>query len=184
MKRVLMILIWTVGVYYAGGIVLSSICGIVGGIASVVCHQLHYDMGGYIRTHHSSLLWVGSVFRICCLLLAAAAFILAWRGRLPGTKTGHEPLAQPRVNQSGPFMRVMFMIVWAVAFFVGTLVIGSILLPAISKLEGWGFPPPLKVGIVWAVICFGSPLVALSLGSRGLLPGTKKPSRNRQTNHA
>jgi hypothetical protein len=70
--------------------------------------------------------------------------------------------------------RAMFIILWAVVFFVATLIVGTIFLPIISKLEGWSFPPPMAVGMVWAMICFGSPLVGLSLGSRGILPGTKK----------
>ena len=71
--------------------------------------------------------------------------------------------------------RVMFIILWAVAFFVAITIVGSICLPTLCKIEGWNYPMvPMGVGMVWAVISIGSPLVALSLGSRGILPGTKK----------
>jgi hypothetical protein len=73
--------------------------------------------------------------------------------------------------------RAMFIILWAVVFFVATLILGSICLPILSRLEGWSYPPPMQVGEIWAVICFGSPLVGLSLGSRGILPGTKKNNK-------
>ena len=74
--------------------------------------------------------------------------------------------------------RVMFIILWAVVFFVATMIVGSICLPILSKLEGWSYPPPMRVGEIWAVISIGSPLVGLSLGSRGILPGTKKSASN------
>jgi len=67
----------------------------------------------------------------------------------------------------------MVIILWAVVFFVGTFIIGAICFPIINYFEGWRFPP-LSVAGIWDVILFGSPLVALSLGSRGILPGTKK----------
>ena len=71
--------------------------------------------------------------------------------------------------------RVMFMLLWAVVFFIAITIVGSICLPILCKIEGWNFPMiPMGVGMVWAVISIGSPLVALSLGSRGILPGTKK----------
>jgi hypothetical protein len=71
--------------------------------------------------------------------------------------------------------RVMFMLLWAVVFFVATLIIGSICLPILCKIEGWNYPRvPMGVGMVLAMISIGSPLVALSLGSRGILPCTKK----------
>ena len=71
--------------------------------------------------------------------------------------------------------RIMFIILWAVAFFVAVTIIGSMCLPILCKIEGWNYPiMPMGVGMVWAVIAFGSPLVGLSLGSRGILPGTKK----------
>ena len=71
--------------------------------------------------------------------------------------------------------RIMFIILWAVAFFISITIIGSICLPILCKIEGWNYPiMPMGVGMVWAVIAFGSPLVGLSLGSRGILPGTKK----------
>jgi uncharacterized membrane protein SpoIIM required for sporulation len=75
--------------------------------------------------------------------------------------------------------RAMFIILWAVVFFVVTLILGSICLPILCKLEGWKFPVmPLGVTEIWAVISIGSPLVGLSLGSRGLLPGTKKNKKS------
>ena len=74
----------------------------------------------------------------------------------------------------------MFIILWAVAFFVATMIVGSIVLPVLCKIEGWNFPVvPMGVGMVWAVISIGSPLVALSLGSRGILPGTKKQNKDK-----
>jgi hypothetical protein len=74
--------------------------------------------------------------------------------------------------------RAMFIILWAVIFFVVTLIVGSICLPILCRLEGWSYPiMPLRVMEVWSLISIGSPLVGLSLGSRGLLPGTKKNTR-------
>jgi hypothetical protein len=71
--------------------------------------------------------------------------------------------------------RAMFIILWAVFFFIGIMIVGSICLPLLCKIEGSNYPiMPMGVGMVWAVICIGSPLVGLSLGSRGILPGTKK----------
>jgi hypothetical protein len=68
----------------------------------------------------------------------------------------------------------MFVILWAVGFFVATLIVGTICLEVIGRFEGWDSLLPLRVAGIWAVILFGSPLVGLSLGSRGMLPGTKK----------
>jgi hypothetical protein len=59
----------------------------------------------------------------------------------------------------------MFIILWALGFWFVTSIIGTMCL---SK------SPPLLVGEIWAVIFFGSPLLGLILGARGILPGTKK----------
>lgn len=73
----------------------------------------------------------------------------------------------------------MFIILWAFIFFVVTIIIGSICLPILCKLEGWNYPiMPLRVTEIWSVIAIGSPLVGLSLGSRGMLPGTKKDKKS------
>jgi hypothetical protein len=71
--------------------------------------------------------------------------------------------------------RVMFIILWAVAFFVAITIVGSIVLPVLCKAKGWNYPMlPMSVSMVWSVISIIAPLIALSLGLRGILPGTKK----------
>jgi hypothetical protein len=71
--------------------------------------------------------------------------------------------------------RVTFIILWAVAFFIAITIVGSIVLPVLCKAEGWNYPMmPMSVSMVWSVISIIAPLVALGLGSRGVLPGTKK----------
>jgi hypothetical protein len=86
MKRVLMILAWTTGAFFGSGLVLAMIVGFCGGITFGVCYQLHYDVHGYLTAHHSSLVLFGVIFRILCALIAVTVFILALRGRLPGTR--------------------------------------------------------------------------------------------------
>lgn len=76
--------------------------------------------------------------------------------------------------------RAIFIILWAVIFFVATMILGSIFLPILCRIEGWNFPiMPLRVTEIWAVISAASPLLGLSLGSRGILPGTKKQSKDK-----
>jgi len=77
--------------------------------------------------------------------------------------------------------RAMFIILWAVIFCVVAFIVGSICLSILSRIEGWSFPPPLFVGEIFTMICFGSPLIGLSLGSRGILPGTKKDKSKDKT---
>ncbi len=93
MKRVLMILAWTAGAYFGCGIVLATIWGGLAGITFAVCYQLHYDAHGYLTAHHATLVLVGIIFRIFCVLVAVTAFILALRGRLPGTRIRHDSSA-------------------------------------------------------------------------------------------
>ena len=86
MKRTLIILAWTVGAYFASGIVLAILWGIVGGIAVGISILLHYDIHSWFVAHHSWSAIAGIIFRILCALAAVVAFVLALRGRLPGTK--------------------------------------------------------------------------------------------------
>jgi hypothetical protein len=86
MKRVLIILGWTAGAYFGGGIVLAVIWGLLIGIASFVSFELHYDLHSYLAAHLPSVELFRIIFRAMCALIAVAAFILASRGRLPGTR--------------------------------------------------------------------------------------------------
>lgn len=197
-----MILAWTAGAYFGSGIVLAMITGILFAIMGVIFDKLHYDIHSYLPAHHPSFVILFRViFRAICVLIAVATFILALRGRLPGTKIREESrhqtsaLGQMPPQSTGdqapeshtvfrPGMelmkRAMFTILWAVVFFFAAMVVGSICLPILCKIEGWNFPfVPMGVGMVWALIATGSPLVALSLGSRGILPGTKKKSKDK-----
>ena len=86
MKRLLMIFVWTVGVYFGSELILAIVIGLLLGTVSVICYDFPYDFHKYLIAHGFSpkSLWV--VFRISCALLAVAAFAAALRGRLPGTK--------------------------------------------------------------------------------------------------
>jgi hypothetical protein len=74
--------------------------------------------------------------------------------------------------------RAMFTILWAAVFFVATMIVGSIVFPILRSAGIISWPPSATVDMIWAVVGIGSPLVALSLGSRGILPGTKKQSKD------
>lgn len=178
LKRLLMLLIWTAGAYFGSWMILAMLWGILVGIAFGISHQVHYDLRGYLTGHQTEMVMVGGFFRVFSVLLAVAAFILALRGRLPGTRHADHTSPLRETGIHGLFGRAIFTILWAIAFFFATLLVGTAVLPIICKIEGWGFPPrvPLSVAIAWTAIWFASPLVALSLGSRGLLPGTKKKS--------
>jgi len=171
LKQLLMIFVWTAVAYFGSEMILATFWGFLAAIGGL---WLHYDMHGYLKAHHSWLVFVGVFFRIFSVLIAVAAFILASCGRLPGTKIRGDAFPQQAAGIHGPFIRVMFTILWAFVFFIVTLFVGATLFPIIGKIEGWDLTPPISVAIAWTVIWFASPLVALSLGSRGLLPGTKK----------
>ena len=71
--------------------------------------------------------------------------------------------------------RAMFIILWALVFWFVTLTAGVIVFAIFNiGLRPGNIRPSMLVGSIWAAIFFGSPLVGLSLGSRGILPGTKK----------
>ena len=76
--------------------------------------------------------------------------------------------------------RAMFIILWAFIFFIVIMIVGSIVLSVLQSAKIVSSPPSATVDMVWAVIAIGSPLVGLSLGSRGLLPGTQKQSTDKK----
>ena len=78
-----MVSVWTLGTYFASGLILAGLLGFLLGAASVTFH-LHYDAHGYLATHRSL---IRAAFRILCGSFAVTAFILGLRGVLPGTKT-------------------------------------------------------------------------------------------------
>jgi hypothetical protein len=71
----------------------------------------------------------------------------------------------------------MNIILWALAFWVITVIVGTVVFQTL-KIGGMAWPPPVTVTEIWTVISLGSPLVGLSLGSRGILPGTAKANKN------
>ena len=75
--------------------------------------------------------------------------------------------------------RAMFIVLWAFVFFVAVMILGSIVFPVLRSAGIISWPPSAMVDMIWAVIAIGSPLVGLSLGSRGILPGTQKESRDK-----
>jgi hypothetical protein len=90
MKRVLMILAWTGGAYFGGGIVLAIIVGAVFGVVFAACYALHYDLHAFIAAHQAWGAVSKVIFRVVCALFSVAALILALRGRLPGTRIRHD----------------------------------------------------------------------------------------------
>ena len=70
--------------------------------------------------------------------------------------------------------RAALIIIWALLFWLVALLTGSLVFQFLRFVGLISWPPPLFVSIIWTVIFFGSPLLALSLGSRGKLPGTQK----------
>ena len=88
-----MILAWTTGAYFGCRIVLAMIVSVLAGVTFAIGYGLHCDVHGYLSAHHSSLVLFGTIFRIVCALLAVTAFILALRGRSPGTKIRHDSAA-------------------------------------------------------------------------------------------
>ena len=66
--------------------VLAIIWGLLIGIASFVCFELHYDLHSYLTAHLPSVGLFRIIFRAISALIAVTAFIFALRGRLPGTR--------------------------------------------------------------------------------------------------
>jgi len=93
MKRVLMILAWTVGAYFGSGIVLAVIVGLIFGVVVAACYALHYNLHDFIAAHHAWGALSKVIFSVVCGLVAVVALILALRGRLPGTKIEHDSSA-------------------------------------------------------------------------------------------
>lgn len=81
-----MIFAWTFGVYMFSRITLVAIAAVLGGFAFGICRSLHYDVHNYLATHRSLLLVFWTVIRCLYISLGGVAFLLASRGRLPGTK--------------------------------------------------------------------------------------------------
>lgn len=86
MKSLLMIFVWTVGVYFGSGFILAPLIGFLIGIVSVICYHFHYDLHTHLLTHHFSPKLFGIIFQLFRALLTVLAFIQALRGHLPGTK--------------------------------------------------------------------------------------------------
>jgi len=85
-RRILMIIAWTFGVYLSSTIILVAIDAAIVGFAIGICLGIHYDVHVFLATHRSLLVATRDIIRILRASLAAAAFFLALRGRLPGTK--------------------------------------------------------------------------------------------------
>ena len=72
--------------------------------------------------------------------------------------------------------RVIFIILWTVAFAVLTLLAGCVGFALLGhvKMESWSQSAVVRLGMGWSVIFFGVPTVGLILGLLGKLPGTKR----------
>jgi hypothetical protein len=74
--------------------------------------------------------------------------------------------------------RVMFTVLWAVIFLVLAMIVCTTCFSKFSKVDNSNHPihPIISTGagLVSVVIIIGSPLLAMRLGSRGILPGTTK----------
>jgi hypothetical protein len=73
--------------------------------------------------------------------------------------------------------RTLFIILWAFGFLIATLIAGTAIFRILTVAGIISWPVPMLIGEIWAVVCIGSPLIGLSLGSRGILPGTEKSKK-------
>jgi hypothetical protein len=67
--------------------------------------------------------------------------------------------------------RAMFTILWAAIFFVAAIIADKIALQIFRATGIISWPPSATVDVLLFLIAAGSSLVALSLGSRGILNG-------------
>jgi hypothetical protein len=86
MKRVLIILAWTVGAYFGSEMFMAMAYGFLAGITIGTCSMFHYDIRIYSPADHPLFVfWFRITFRTIAALISVSTFILALRGRLPGT---------------------------------------------------------------------------------------------------
>jgi hypothetical protein len=86
MKRVLIILAWTVAAYFGSEMLMAMAYGLMAGITIGICSIFHYDIHIYsLSDHPLFVFWFRVIFRVVGALISLTAFILALYGRLPGT---------------------------------------------------------------------------------------------------
>jgi hypothetical protein len=165
LKRVLIILAWTFGVYFVSMLLLLTVAGAVVTLAVA----FHYDVHTYIKLHPS----VPSIFAITFtgppVLLGTLAFFLGLRGYLPGT--GNSTWLTDRIKGLN---RWIMIIIWVAVFWIAATLVGTVVLQILRSTGLISWPPPFAIDLIWAAIFWLSPVLALSLGSRGKLPGTKR----------
>jgi len=74
--------------------------------------------------------------------------------------------------------KTIYTLLWMTAFAAGTFLCGLVVLAVLAHTRIVSLPALLYLDWTLKVIFFSSPIVALVLGLRGALPGTKRVSED------